>query len=114
MYEDNPIITGMRRAIKAGSTVDQIKRDSVGEAVAHPGGDEFDKGWNGASLLPEFDAYREEFNELMDLLVECGGPWEYAVRDASGRVWFRATAGARPGDVAIRRRKAGEWEEVPA
>jgi hypothetical protein len=38
--------------------------------------------------------------------------WEYAVRDAKGCIWFKATAGARPGDVKIRRRKAGEWEQV--
>lgn len=40
--------------------------------------------------------------------------WEYAVRDLRGRVWFKGTAGARPGDMAIRRRPAGPWEEVPA
>jgi hypothetical protein len=38
--------------------------------------------------------------------------WEYAVRDAKGCIWFKATAGARSGDVRIRRRKAGEWEQV--
>jgi hypothetical protein len=40
--------------------------------------------------------------------------WEYAVRDAEGRIWFKATAGARPGDIAIRRRKVGQWEPVEA
>jgi hypothetical protein len=47
-----------------------------------------------------------------DLRVLVDGEWEYAVRDSGGRIWFEATAGARPGDVKIRRRKAGEWEQV--
>lgn len=34
---------------------------------------------------------------------------EYGVRDARGRIWRTATAGARDGDVAVRRRKAGKW-----
>ena len=38
--------------------------------------------------------------------------WEYAVRDRKGRIWFKAEAGAREGDEAVRRRKAGPWEVV--
>lgn len=49
---------------------------------------------------------------LTETTPEAEDEWEYAVRDARGRVWVTATAGARPGDMAIRRRKAGPWLPV--